>query len=307
MRPFRFGVMGWKAPDRSGWQAFARSVESLGYSTLVIGDHMWDQFAPVPALLSAAEATTTLRVGTMVFGNDYRHPVLLAKETATLDVLSEGRLEVGLGAGWLRADYTSAGLALDPAGERIDRMEEAVAVLKGLWCSGGAPFSLSGAHYEVSSLAGTPAPVQSPHPPLLIGGGGPRMLAVAARHADIVGITPSLRSGVFGERDASIETTRERVEVVREAAGERFGDVELSMMTYVLSGEDDLVFLEPKLRRFGIDVSQRLTSPHVWIGSADDVAARLVSLREELGVSYWVVQQELFEKAAPVVAMLAGK
>ena len=303
-RPFRFGVLAWKAEGRAGWQSLARRVEELGYATLLMGDHMWDQFAPVPALLSAADATSRLRVGSLVFGNDYRHPVVLAKELATLDVLSDGRLEAGIGAGWLTADYTSAGLPLDAPGVRIARLADSVALLKELWS--GEPVSFAGSHYQVRDLVGTPRPVQQPHPPLFMGGGGRKMLGLAAQHADIVGINPSLRSGVFGQRDASMDATAARVEVVRAAAGSRLAEIELSMMCYVAAPADDPVALEPKLRRFGVDMADRLSSPHIWLGGPDEVAERLVSIRAELGVSYWVVQQELFEKTAPVVQLLAG-
>jgi probable F420-dependent oxidoreductase len=304
-RPFRFGVLAWKAADKPGWQSLARRVEALGYSALLMGDHVWDQFAPVPALMAAADATERLRIGSLVLGNDFRHPVVLAKELATLDVLSEGRLDVGIGAGWFRSDYETTGLLLDPPGVRIERLVEAVAVLKGAWST--APFSFDGGHYQVRELTGSPAPVQQPHPPLFMGGGGAKMLAAAARHADIVGINPSLRSGQFGDRDASMTSTEQRVAVVREAAGERLGQIELSMMCHVAAEEHDVAALEPALRRFGLDVEQRHDSPHVWLGRPAQVAERLAGIRERLGISYWVVQQELFEHTAPVVALLAGQ
>lgn len=304
LRPFRFGVLAWKAADRAGWRSLACRVESLGYSTLLVGDHVWDQFAPVPALLAAADATSQLRIGSLVLGNDFRHPVVLAKELATLDVLSGGRLEAGIGAGWSTRDYERTGIPFDPPGVRIDRLEEAVAVLEGAWS--GVPFSFEGRHYRVTGLTGSPPPVQQPHPPLLMGGGGPKMLAAAARHADIVGINPSLRAGVFGERDASMASTEQRVAVVRESAGDRIGRIELSMTCHVASAEDGGERLASELRRFGLDPGQRHDSPHVWLGTPEQVADRLVGLRDRLGVSYWVVQQEAFEHTAPVVALLAG-
>jgi probable F420-dependent oxidoreductase len=293
-RPFRFGALVWGAEDRADWCSLARRIEALGYSTLLIGDHMWEQLAPVPAMMAAADATERLRVGALVLANDYHHPVVLAKELATLDVLSDGRLDAGLGAGWFAADYSSAGIPMDSPGTRIDRLEEAVQVMKGLWS--GEPFEFSGRHYEVKGLTGSPIPGQRPHPPLFLGGGGPRMLALAARHADFIGMIPALSSGVFG-----------RLRVVREHAGPRLADIELSMTCYVIAAEDDPVALAPQLRRFGIEPDQRHESPQVWLGSPDDVIAQLIETRAALGISYWIVQQDDIEVAAPIVERLAGR
>src|SRR5918993_3064848 len=185
-RPFRFGIQLGSAPPGTDWASVAREAEDLGYSTLFMPDHFGDQLAPVPALATAAEATTTLRVGPLVLDNDYKHPVVTAKEMATLDVLSGGRLELGIGAGWMASDYEQSGITMDPAGERVERLEEAVAVLKGLFAPGA--FSTDGKHSRIAALKGLPKPVQSPGPPLLIGGGGPRGLALARRGGDIVGI-----------------------------------------------------------------------------------------------------------------------
>src|SRR5688500_8697486 len=187
-RPFRFGVQLSSAPSGAEWATLARRAEDLGYSSLFLPDHFGAQLAPVPAMQAAADATTSLKVGCLVFDNDYKHPVVLAKEVATIDVLSGGRVELGIGAGWMNSDYEQSGIQHDRAGVRIDRMEEGIAVMKGLF--GEGPCSYEGAHYRVTAMDGLPKPVQRPHPPLLIGGGGKRVLSIAGREADIVGINP---------------------------------------------------------------------------------------------------------------------
>lgn len=189
-RPFRFGVLCEQMGTRQAWVDLASQIEDTGYATMLIRDHViaepfGDQFAPLIALMAAADATTVLRVGTLVLNNDYRHPVQLAREAATLDVLSQGRLELGLGAGWARHEYEQAGLPFDPLGARVSRLQETLQVLKGLWSN--EPLTFSGSSYRTEHLQGFPRPVQRPHPPLLLGAGGRRMLELAAREADIVG------------------------------------------------------------------------------------------------------------------------
>ncbi len=235
MPPFRFGVQLSKAESAAAWRATARKVEDLGYATLFIPDHFEDQFGPLVALTVAAEATTTLRVGSLVFGNDYRHPVVLAKEVATLDLFSGGRVEFGLGAGWMTSDYEQSGIAADPAGRRISRMAESLAVMKALWSTGEATYQ--GEHYQVAGALGTPTPVQRPHPPIIIGGGGQRVLGIAAREADIVGVNPSLAAGYIGPE--VLETTsadyyHQRIEWIRQAAGARFDRLELQVLTFLV-------------------------------------------------------------------------
>src|SRR6266700_7613977 len=239
-RPFRFGVSVHGSKSRTEWIGIARQAEVLGYSTLLIPDHLGDQLAPIPALVAAADATSTLRVGSLVFDNDFRHPVVLAKEAATLDVLSGGRLELGLGAGWLTTDYEQSGIPCDPPGIRIDRMVEGLRVVKGLL--GDGPLTFRGEHYAIAGLDGRPKPVQRPHPPVLIGGGGRRILTIAAREADIVGIGTNLRSGRIGPHlaeNVTPEATARKVGWVREAAGDRFDQVELQMGIFLLQVTGD--------------------------------------------------------------------
>lgn len=301
-RPLRFGVQAWTASEAADWSALAQRAEGLGFDSFLIGDHFWEQLAPAPALVAAAMSTTRIRVGTMMLANDFRHPLVLAKDLATVDLLSGGRLEVGIGAGWMTSDYECSGIPMDPASVRIARLEESLGLLDELWS--GREVSHQGAHYTLQGATCTPLPLQRPRPPFHVGGGGPRMLEAAARHADIVGISPSLRSGVFGPksgRDASMAASIERVDLVRRVAAERFSTIELSMMVYVVSDTDDLDRIGRSLTHFGVDPGERHSSPHVWLGSPRDVAARLFRLRETLGVTYWVVQAELMDRAAPVI------
>jgi probable F420-dependent oxidoreductase len=192
-RRFRFGIQLSHAAGPADWAELARKAEDLGYSSLQLPDHFGAQFSPAPALAAAAGATRDLRLGTLVLDNDYRHPVVTAKDMATVDLLSDGRVELGIGAGWMASDYDQSGIGMDPAGVRVDRLAEAVTVLKGLF--GPGPFSFEGEHYTIRDLDGQPKPAQDPHPPFVLGGGAPRMLRLAGREADIVGINPALRSG----------------------------------------------------------------------------------------------------------------
>ena len=228
MQPFRFGVTLGRAPSRAAWVAKARHVEALGYAVLTVPDHLADFFAPLPALVSAAEATTHLRVGTNVLNNDFRHPVLVAREMATLDLLTEGRLQLGLGAGYMHAEYEEAGFRFEAGGRRVARLAEAVRIIKGL-CT-GAPVTFVGQHYHVRGHQLQPLPVQRPHPPLLIGGNGPRLLTLAAQEADIVGLTGiTFRRGGTGPELSgwTVAGLEARLQHIRAAAGTRYEHLEL--------------------------------------------------------------------------------
>jgi probable F420-dependent oxidoreductase len=308
MLPFRFGVQLTTADSGPSWRAMARRVEALGYSTLFIPDHFEDQLGPLVALTVAAEATTTLRVGSLVFGNDYRHPVVLAKEVATLDLFSEGRVEFGLGAGWMTSDYEQSGMVADTAGIRISRMAESLTVLKALWSTGEATYR--GEYYQVSGAVGAPAPVQRPHPPIIIGGGGQRVLAIAAREADIVGVNPSLAAGYIGPE--VIETTtadyyHQRVAWIRDAAGDRFDQLELQCLTFLVQVVPDRDEAMARLATLmSVTPEQVGLSPVALIGTTAQIAETLRQRREEFGFSYIVVHEAEMEALAPVVAELAG-
>ncbi|MBA3302270.1 MAG: LLM class F420-dependent oxidoreductase [Acidimicrobiia bacterium] len=307
-RPFRFGIQASSATNRTAWTELARKVEDLGYATLTVADHLDDQFATTPALMAAADATTTLRLGALVYANDYHHPVLLAKEAATLDVLSEGRLELGMGAGWLPGDYNGAGIAFDPPGVRIARVAEAVQVVKGLL--GDEPCHFEGTHYRVD-MNGTPKPVQRPHPPILMGGGGRKMLHLAAREADIIGLNVSMASGSIGESSgpsATAEATAQKVTWIREAAGARFSTLELQVRIHLALITDDIeaaaVMLSPA---FGLTPAQGLETPHALAGSVEQIADTCLARRDRFGISYIGLSADALDDFAPVVARLAGQ
>jgi probable F420-dependent oxidoreductase len=315
-RRFRFGVVG--EGIRSGEQlaAEARRAEALGYATLLLRDHFvpepfGDQLAPTVALMAAAGVTRTLRLGTMVLDNDYRHPVLLAKEAATLDLLSGGRFELGVGAGWLRDEYERAGMRFDAPGVRVARLEESLQVLKGLLA--GSAFTFAGVHYTVAGLESFPRPVQRPHPPILVGAGSRRMLGIAGREADIVGILPrALPNGTISEdlSERSPETTDRKLDWVRQAAGGRFGELELSMMVSVIVADDHRKAAAQLAaeRGWGTAASERvLEMPSVFVGGVDRIVELMQARRDRYGFSYYVVSDEDMEALGPVVDRLAGR
>jgi probable F420-dependent oxidoreductase len=308
-RSFRFGVQLARAAAGPEWAELARKAEDLGYSTLFVPDHFGDQLAPVAALMAAADATTRLRVGSLVLDNDYRHPVIAAKEAATIDLLSGGRLELGIGAGWMASDYEQSGIALDPASVRVDRLEEALDVLDGLF--GPGSFNFEGKHYRVAGLDGLPKPVQRPRPPLLIGGGGRRVLTLAARRADIVGVNPSIRSGrvdAAAARNGAPDVTDQKLGWVREAAGPRYDDIEINVLVFACVVTDDRAsVIETMAPLFSVSPEEVADHPHAWVGTVEEICDDLVARRERWDVSYLVVQgAEAMEAAAPIVARLAG-
>ena len=311
-RPFRFGVSVHGSKSREEWIGIARQAEDLGYSTLLIPDHLGDQLSPVPALLAAADATSKLRVGSLVFDNDFRHPVMLAKEAATLDVLSGGRLELGLGAGWMKPEYEQAGISFERPGVRIERLEEAVKIIKGLFADG--PVNFAGRHYTISGLEGFPKPVQRPRPPVHIGGGGQRLLTLAAREADIVGFIPRARPDGQGQdiTDATPEALEQKIAWVREAAGARFSELELGILVaQVITTEDReqaAQFIAQTLAAgFNVSTDQILQAPYLLLGSEDQMCEDLLARQERYGISYISVFEQSMEALAPVVARLAGK
>jgi probable F420-dependent oxidoreductase len=293
-----------------GWRDAVRRIEALGFDTVSISDHFTRGWVmePTAAMLAATEATERLRVLSLVLGNDYRHPVLLHKTAATMDVLSEGRVELGLGAGWLRSDYDAAGLPYDEPRVRLERLEESVRVLKGLF--GPEPLTFHGAHYRITELDGLPKPVQTPHPPVLVGGGGKRVLGIAAREANIVGVHCNLRRGELDESaaaDLAAERVAEKVGWVRAAAGERFDRIELAALLWRAVITDDIegaVAAVASARNLAPE--QVRASPYFVFGPVSKVSEDLLALRERFGVSYVSVFPQDAEAFAPVVARLAG-
>ena len=309
MKPFRFGVNVRGAESRADWAEKARAVEALGFSTLLIPDHLVDLMPPLVSLVSAAEATSTLRVGTFVLNNDFRHPVLVAREAAAIDLLSEGRLELGIGAGHMRSEYEEAGIRFDPAPMRIERLGEAVRIIKSLLA--GELASSDGPHYRVRQHRGYPLPAQKPRPPILIGGNGPRLLTLAAREADIVGFTGLgfLQGG--GAVDVSgfkAESVDQRVGLVRSEAGERFERIELNALVQRVVVTDDARSAAAELAEQwpALSVEDVLESPYLLLGTVDEMVAALRARRERWGISYVVTHEPFRDALALIVARLAG-
>jgi probable F420-dependent oxidoreductase len=321
-RPFRFAVQSFHAQSAAEWRDRALRAEALGFSTLHLADHFLGPgpalaraqhpaqgLAATPAIAAAAAATERLRVGCRVFCNDYRHPVMLAKEAATLDLLSDGRLELGLGAGWMRSEYEAAGIAFDPPRLRIDRLAEAIALVKALMAPGEVAFE--GAHYRATGFEGLPKPVQEPHPPILIGGGSRRVLELAAREAQIVSFNFNNRSGALGPdgvRSATAPATARKLAWVRAAAGARFETLELEIGAYMTSVTDAGDAMAGALgRAVGLDAHEMRSHPHALIGSVDEICEELEQRRETFLISYVTVPDTAMEAFAPVVARLAGR
>jgi len=312
MRPFRFLADARAVADGPTLAATARRAESIGFASLVIPDHLIDQLAPVPAMAVIAAATDRLRIGAFVLNNDLRHPAVLAQDLASLDVLSDGRLDVAIGGGWNKPEYDAIGLGFDPARTRQQRLAEAVAVLKGCFADGA--FSFAGAHYTITELDGRPKPVQRPRPPFMIGGGGRRMLELAAREADTVGLAPRILPGVRGDpRSITVAATEEKIGWVREAAGDRFSQLEFniypSMSPIIVTdhARAEAEALAARLEQrsgFAVSPDELLESPHIFIGSINGLAEKLVGLRERLGISSVMVGE--MDELAPLVERLAG-
>jgi probable F420-dependent oxidoreductase len=306
-RKFRFGVQTSRGASREAWAEKARKIEDLGYSTLFIPDHFEDQLAPLIALTAAADATTTLRLGTLVLDNDYRHPLMLAKEAATLDLLSDGRLELGIGAGWMRTDYDAAGMTYDRPGVRIDRLKEGITIIKGLLADG--PVTFSGKHYTITNHEGLPKPVQKPLP-ILIGGGGKRVLSIAAREANIVGVNFNLEQGAVNQQvlqTGGAETTDEKMKWIRDAAGPRFDDLELNVTVFVGIVTDDRDKMAERIApAYGMSPAEAVESPHVLVGNQEQIIETLRRRRERYGFSYIAFSGDGFEQFAPIVNKLAG-
>lgn len=310
MKPFRFGVGVGPSRSRAEWAEKARRLEDLGYDTLTVPDHLADFFAPMPALVSAAEATTTLRVGTNVLNNDFRHPVLVAREAATVDLLTGGRLQLGLGAGHMQSEYDQVGLSFDRGSIRVERLAEAVAVIKGLL--GGEQVTFAGRHYRVTAHTIHPLPVQRPHPPIVVSGNGRQLLTLAAHKADIVGL-----SGITFRRGGTapdlsgwkVSGVDERARLIREVSGDRYAGLELNVLVQRVVVTDDRREVAEELasRWNQLSPDEILQSPYVLIGSVNQMIDDLQARRERWGISYFTVFEPYMEAFAPVVAQLGGR
>lgn len=307
-RRFRFAVdLQEPFPERS-WTDTALEVEALGFSTIFVPDHFDEGLGPIAALAAAAAVTTTVNVGPLVLDCDFRHPAVLSRELATIDVISGGRLEIGLGAGWKRLDYDRTGILMDPPKVRVDRMIEHAAVLKGLFADG--PFSFDGEHYTISELEGTPKPSRPGGPPLLVGGGGRRLLRWAGAHANIVGVNASIHSGELDSsaaQDAMAERIDEKVGWLREGAGDRFDEIELNAWLAVAEITDDADAMAQVIADlFGVDQRYVLDSPLNLLGTPGQIKERLHQRRERWGYSYHVLPGPKARDFAPIVGELTG-
>lgn len=313
MKPFHFGVIGiTPAPTMQGWIDRVQHIEALGYSTVHLTDHFdRSPVSPIPMIAALAAYTTTLTLGTLVIDNDFRHPAVLAKEIATLDLISGGRIEIGLGAGWMTVDYDVSGIAYDSAGVRISKLGETLQILDDVLR--GGPTDYTGNYYRVASLVSIPPPTTKPRPKLLVGGGGDRVLRIAARYADVVSVNWNVgagHAGVAAVRSGGPDETAHKVQVIRSAAADRFDDIELHLVAYLtaITGDVDTALSELIASR-GLELAPAdiIRSPHCLVGSPGEIIDRLVELRETLGFSYISVYDTVFEDFAPVVAALAGR
>lgn len=307
-RPFRFGVQIQAAESANAWREKARKAEALGFDVLLMADHFGPQFGISPALAVAAEVTTTLRIGQLVLQNDLRHPALLAKDVATLDLLSDGRFELGIGAGGsYPPDFDWTGIPFDPAAVRVQRLAESISVLKGLLSEGA--FSFQGAHFQIADYDGMPKPVQKPWPPILIGAGGPKMMTLAAREADIIGLLPAMgpSGGDFALDELSISGLARKVEFIHSAAPERFDHIEFNSLTQVLEVTDNrAAAIERLSTEWQQDPQHWQESPFLLIGSPPTIVEFVHRCREELGFTYFVVRDGMMDDFAPILAALNG-
>jgi probable F420-dependent oxidoreductase len=320
-RPFRFAVQAFEAKSGKEWTEITKRAEDLGYSTLFTTDHYFGpgsisdtsghrpvDVAPITAMTAAAAVTTGLRVGCRVFNVDLHQPVVLAKELATLDMVSDGRLEVGLGAGWVEAEYEGLGVTMDPPGVRIARLGEFVHLMKAHWR--GEEVAVDGKYVHVHGFAGLPLPVQQPHPPIFIGGGRERILKLAGQLADIVSINFDNSAGRLGASSVAssgASETAQKLEWVRAGAGDRFDQIELEIGAYFVAVEDDPgPMITAMASRFGVSEENFASHPHALLGSVDTIGATLQERRERYGFSYVTVPQRNMDDFAPVVARLAG-
>lgn len=304
-RPFRFGLAVSAAVSATDWRSTARRAEELGYAVLLVSDHIGNQVGPIAALQAAADATTTLRIGSYVFDNDHRHPVLLAQEAATLDLLSQGRFELGIGAGHMKREYDAIGVSFDAGATRVDRLAEAVRIIRAMLS--GERVALRGRHYRVEEVPEMPRPLQRPDLPILLGGGGRELLSMAAREAEIVSVVPRTRVDGTGLDPDDFGSARfeEKISWVREAARERLTKIELNTLIQSVIVSESRTGAEQLAREWDVTPERILDSPYALVGTVPQIEERLLEMRESYGVSYVSVFEDELEEFAPVVARLA--
>ena len=307
-RPFRFTVQASHLADPESLRPLARRAEDLGAAMLTVADHLDDQLSPVAAMMAAADATTTLRIGSLLFANDFRHPAVLAKEIATIDRLSGGRIEFGLGAGWMATDYQQSGVPLDSPRVRIERMDEALGIISALWSA--EPVTHHGTHYRIDGLSCVPLPAQPGGPPIWVGGGGRRVIEVAARRADVVHLNPSLRAGVIDHRagpSATAEATEQKLAWAKDAAPERFDELEIGVRVHLATVTDDREsIVELFAEVFGLTNDEARRTPHALCGTVDQIVEQLHVQRERFGITTIGISASALDDLAPVIERLSG-
>jgi probable F420-dependent oxidoreductase len=304
-RPFRFGTGAFHhIRSRTQFINLARKIEDMGYAIYLIPDHFVDEISPIAALMAVADATS-LRIGSYVFDNDFRHPAVVAREAASLDLLSEGRFELGLGAGWVESDYTQTGIPFDPPAVRVSRLTESVQIIKGSFADG--PFTFSGKHYTITNLEAWPKPVQRPHPPIVIGASGRRMLSLAAREANIISLFVPSPGSQPQIAEGSSAAVAQRIEWVREAAADRFDELEFNILILrLLITDDRKAGVEELAKDTGMTSEQVLDNVHILVGTVDQIVEDLQMRRAQFGISYIAVDERYMDDFAPVIARLAG-
>ena len=319
-RPFRFGLQSYAASSPQNWRDQAKRAESGGFSTFSVADHVIgpgpalaatnhpvQNLAAIPAMAVAIEATSTIRIGARVFCIDYRQPVVFAKEVATLDYFSQGRLELGLGAGWLQGEYEAMGVPWDRAGVRLDRFEETLRLLRAHFAEG--EIDVRGDYVHATGFEGLPKPTNGV-PPIMIGGGARRVLGIAGREADIVSLNFNNSSGKIGPAGVQSSTageTAQKIQWIRDGAGDRFDEIELEIAAYftVVTDQRDAT-LEKMAPMFGLSAEQFARHPHALIGSVDSICDQLLERRETYGISYITFGASVVDAVEPIVARLAG-
>jgi len=320
-RPFRFGVQSYSPSSADEWRAQVCRAEELGFSTFTVADHVIgpgpaltptghpvQTVAAIPAMAVAAECTSTIRIGSRVLCLDYRNPVMLAKELATLDFFSRGRLEIGLGAGWLENEYDAIGVPFETAAVRLDRLEETVTLLRSSFADG--ELSQTGRHVHAVGFEAVPKPIQRPMPPLMIGGGSRRVLSIAGREADIVSLNfdnSTGRLGAEGVGSSTAELTDQKIEWIRAAAGRRFDDIELEIGAYFTVVTSNVEVVAKMAAMFGMTPDTFAEHPHALIGSVDSICDQLVERRDRYGISYVTFGASVLEAVAPIVERLSGR
>jgi probable F420-dependent oxidoreductase len=320
-RPFRFALQSYAATSPADWRDQARKAEQLGFSAFHVADHVIgpgpalaatnhpvQDVAAVPAMAVALEATDRIRVGSRVFCVDYRQPVMFVKELATLDFFSEGRLEVGLGAGWLEGEYEAMGVPFDRAGVRLDRLEETIGLLRAHY--GDGTIEIDGDHVHAVGFEGVPKPAAG-LPPIMIGGGAPRVLGLAGREADIVSLNFDNSSGKIGPAgvgSSTAELTALKIKWIRDGAGPRFDELELEIgasFTIVTDARDKTIGQMAQM--LGLEPEQFADHPHALVGSVDAICEQLEQRREQYGISYVTFGMPVADAVVPIVERLAGR